>query len=160
MSTTELTRSAHRSVSRLARSFQQLMRRQMACGPVTVQQCYTLAALADGPRTMKALAAEVGLHQSTLTRVVEKLERQAFVQRQRGGEDQRSVRVVLSAAGRRLHDSLEKESLRTVSAILDRIAANDQPEVVRALELLATSLDPEGEDFRSLLSGCCEGATQ
>ena len=61
----QLIERSYRSFTRLARFFNQLMREQLFCGPVTVQQCYTLETLMDGPKTMNALAAEVALHQST-----------------------------------------------------------------------------------------------
>ncbi|MFQ5351886.1 MAG: MarR family winged helix-turn-helix transcriptional regulator [Candidatus Binatia bacterium] len=155
MARRELIERTHRSVSRLARSFQQLMREQLSCGPVTVQQCYTLAALTQGPRTMKSLAADVGLHQSTLTRVVEKLERQGLLQRERDGNDQRTVRVALTDAGREMHAKLDAGSKLLVGHLLDGVSADEQNAVVTGLELLARVLDPHGDAFRDLLSRCC-----
>ena len=157
MARRKLVEKAHRSISRLARSFQQLMREQLSCGPVTVQQCYTLAALVEGPHTMKSLAAEVGLHQSTLTRVVEKLERQELLRRERGGDDQRSVQVVLTDAGRRIHALLDAESERIVGTLLDRISKDEQAAVVKGLEVLARVVDPNSAAFRDLLCQCCSG---
>ena len=86
-----LIRRARRSLSRLARFTNRLQRTQLACGPVTVQQCHTLEALTDGPLPMNRLADEVALHQSTLTRVVEKLEAKGLVVRERPAENQRVV---------------------------------------------------------------------
>ncbi len=146
-----LTERANSAVSVLARSFQRLRREQLSCGPVTVQQCYTLSALADEPRSMKALAADVGLHQSTLTRVVEKLERQKLLRRRRNGDDQRTVQVELTDSGRRLQDKLQSESLCLVGALLDGMSKQEQDTVVKGLEVLARTLDPHGNAFRTLL---------
>jgi DNA-binding MarR family transcriptional regulator len=157
MARRELIERTHRSISRLARSFQQLMREQLSCGPVTVQQCHTLAALVGGPRTMKSLAAEVGLHQSTLTRVVEKLEHQELLRRERGGEDQRRVQVALTDAGRRTHALLDAESERIVGTLLDRVSKNEQAAVVKGLETLARVVDPNSAAFRDVLCQCCPG---
>ena len=84
-----------RSLTRLARFTNKLQRTQLACGPVTVQQCHTLEALNDGSMTMNKLADEVALHQSTLTRVVEKLEEKKLVVRKRPQDNQRVVEVTL-----------------------------------------------------------------
>ncbi len=157
MARRELIERTHRSISRLARSFQQLMREQLSCGPVTVQQCYTLAALVDAPRTMKSLAAEVGLHQSTLTRVVEKLERQELLHRDRSGDDQRSVQVALTDAGRRTHALLDAESQRIVGTLLDRVSKDEQAAVVKGLETLARIVDPNSAAFCDVLCQCCPG---
>jgi hypothetical protein len=111
------------------------MREQLFCGPVTVQQCYTLEALMDGPKSMKALAAEVALHQSTLTRVVEKLERQNLV-------------------SRTPYVFLERESMRMISDLLDLIPKDRRASIVEAMEVLASLLNPENEAFQKLLKGC------
>ena len=155
MARRELIEKTHESVSLLARSFQRLMREQLSCGPVTVQQCYTLAALVDGPRTMKTLATDVGLHQSTLTRVVEKLERQGLVRRERDADDQRTVRVALSQAGRRTHAKLDGESKRVIGALLDGVPKKERSSVVTGLEVLSRVLDPHSGAFRDLLCQCC-----
>ena len=155
MARRELIDRTHESVSRLARSFQQLMREQLSCGPVTVQQCYTLAALTGGPRTMKSLAADVGLHQSTLTRVIEKLERQELVGRERDKADQRTVWVALTGVGRETHARLDEQSKLLVGSLLDGVPADEQQAVVLGIEVLARVLDPHGEAFRNLLSNCC-----
>jgi DNA-binding MarR family transcriptional regulator len=155
MKRNEMIDSAHHSVSRLARGFQQLMREQLSCGPVTVQQCYTLAALVDGPRNMKLLAADVGLHQSTLTRVVEKLERQGLVARCRSGSDQRTVEVELTRTGRQTHRVLDEGARRIVGTLLDSVSRDERKAAVKGLEILAGVLDPHGAAFGDLLVECC-----
>lgn len=155
----QLINSAYSSVSQLSRSFSQLMRQQMSCGPITVQQCYTLEALIDGPRSMKSLAAAVGLHQSTLTRVVEKLERQGYLRRTRDVEDQRSVAVEITNAGATLHTRLHDESQRLIGLLFDRIPKNEQRSVVDGLAVLANLLEPDSGAFAELLNCCCADVT-
>ena len=53
----------------------QLLREQMTNNPTTVQQFCTLEAIENESKSMKELASEVAIHQSTLTRIVEKLEK-------------------------------------------------------------------------------------
>ena len=47
MAQKQLVKRSQQSFTRLARFINQLMREQLGCGPVTVQQCYTLEALID-----------------------------------------------------------------------------------------------------------------
>jgi DNA-binding MarR family transcriptional regulator len=160
MQNKHLVERSYRSFTRLARFFNQLMREQLFCGPVTVQQCYTLEALMDGPKTMNALAAEVALHQSTLTRVVEKLEKQDLAHRTRKPENQRTVEVRISSRGKQTYRSLKTQSSQMISALLDLIPKNRQTAVVKSMEELANLLDPQNEEFQKLLEGCRCGCSQ
>ena len=73
MKRSEQLRSLRKSFSRLERFFSLLMREQFSCCGATVQQWNCLEALLDGPKSMNALAAEVALHQSTVTRIVDEV---------------------------------------------------------------------------------------
>jgi DNA-binding MarR family transcriptional regulator len=150
----QLVDRSRQSFTRLARFINQLMREQLFCGPVTVQQCYTLEALIDGPKSMSTLAAEVALHQSTMTRIVEKLEKQHLVTRRRKQNNQRSVEVQITNPGKQVHALLEAQSAQMISELLDLIPQSRQIAVVEAMEELANLLAPENEAFRQLLKGC------
>ena len=154
MAQKQLVKRSRKSFTRLARFINQLMREQLFCGPVTVQQCYTLEALVDGPKTMNALAAEVALHQSTLTRIVEKLEKQKLVRRQRMENNQRSVEVQITETGKRTHLFLEQAGEQMISELLDMIPKDRQASIVEAMELLANLLSPQNDSFQHLLKGC------
>ena len=154
MASKQLVRRSRQSFTRLARFFNQLMREQLMCGPVTVQQCYTLEALADGPLSMKALAAEVAIHQSTLTRVVEKLEKQNLVQRTRKSDNQRSVEVRLTDAGQQTYVFLDAAGSQMIADMLDLIPKERQVAIVGAMEELANLLNPSNQAFQKLLQGC------
>ena len=154
MARNNLVQRSRQSFTRLARFINQLMREQLGCGPVTVQQCYTLEALVDGPKSMKSLAAEVAMHQSTLTRVVEKLEKQDMVRRRRPADNQRSVEVQITEAGEQTYNFLDEASSQMISQLLDLIPKNRQPVIVEAMEEFANLLDPRNEAFRKLLQTC------
>ena len=154
MAQKQLVKRSRQSFTRLARFFNQLMREQLGCGPVTVQQCYTLEALANGPLSMKELAAEVALHQSTLTRVVEKLEKQNLVQRTRKSGNQRSVEARLTDAGEQTYLFLDAAGSQMISDLLDLIPKERRVAIVDAMEELASLLNPNNEAFQKLLQGC------
>ncbi len=154
MAQKQLVKRSRQSFTRLARFFNQLMREQLGCGPVTVQQCYTLEALMDGPLSMKELAAEVALHQSTLTRVVEKLEKQNLVQRTRKPDNQRSVEVRLTDAGKQTYLFLDAAGSQMISDLLDLIPKERRVAIVDAMEELANLLTPNNDAFQKLLQGC------
>jgi len=154
MAQKQLVKRSRQSFTRLARFFNQLMREQLGCGPVTMQQCYTLEALMSGPRSMKSLAAEVALHQSTLTRVVEKLEKQDLVSRRRPADNQRQVEVQITEAGRQIYRFLDEAGSQMISDLLDHIPKKRQRIIVDAMEELAELLNPANEVFQRLLKDC------
>jgi len=154
MGSKQLVERSRLSFTRLARFINQLMREQLFCGPVTVQQCYTLEALIDGPKSMSALAAEVALHQSTLTRIVEKLEKQNLLSRRRKEDNQRAVEVQITEAGKQVHALLETQSSQMISQLLDLIPQNRRVAVVDSIEELANLLDPANAAFQNLLKVC------
>jgi DNA-binding MarR family transcriptional regulator len=154
MANEQLVKRSRQSFARLARFFNQLMREQLMCGPVTVQQCYTLEALTDGPLSMKELAGEVALHQSTLTRVVEKLEKQKLVQRTRKSDNQRSVEVRLTDTGKQTYAFLDAAGSQMISDLLDIIPKERREAIVDAMDEVANLLNPNNEAFLKLLQGC------
>lgn len=154
MAQKQLANRSRHAFTRLARFINQLMREQLGRGPVTVQQCYTLEALMDGPISMKSLAAEVALHQSTLTRVVEKLEKQNLVRRRRPADNQRRVEVQITDAGKQIFRLLDDAGSQMISDLLDHIPKNRQTAIVDAMEELAELLNPGNEAFQKLLQGC------
>ena len=148
-----LVKRSRQSFTRLVRFFNQLMREQLVCGPVTVQQCYTLEALTDGPLSMKDLAAEVAVHQSTLTRMVEKFEKQGLVRRTRKEDNQRSVEVQLTDAGQQTYIFLDAAGSHMIADLLDLIPKGRRGAIVDAMEELANLLNPNDEAFQKLLQG-------
>jgi DNA-binding MarR family transcriptional regulator len=103
---------------------------------------------------MKDLAAEVALHQSTLTRVVEKLEKQNLVRRTRKSDNQRSVEVRLTDAGKQTYELLDAAGSQMISDLLDLISPERRNAIVDAMEELADLLNPGNEEFLKLLQGC------
>ncbi len=155
MQRAEQIQSLHQSFTRLEKFFNQLMRQQFACCSITVQQWYALEALMDGPKTMNELAAEVALHQSTMTRIVEKLEKQAFVTKTRRAANQRIVEVQISESGREICIAMDKQCALMTADLLDLIPRERRTYAVDALEMFTSLLDPADEAFQQVLRNCC-----
>ncbi len=155
MQRAEQVQSLRRSFTRLEKFFNQLMRQQFACCSITVQQWYTLEALMDGPRTMNELAAQVALHQSTMTRIVEKLEKQGFATKTRKAENQRTVEVRITASGREICMAMDKQCAQMTADLLDLLPRERRTYAVDALEMFTSLLDPADEAFQQVLRNCC-----
>jgi len=69
---------------------------------ITLTQVQVLRALRDGPQTLIKLGQANGLSPTSVTRVVDRLERRGLVTRRRESEDRRLVQVYIQPAGERL----------------------------------------------------------
>jgi len=103
---------------------------------------------------MNKLADEVALHQSTLTRVVEKLEEKGFVARARPGDNQRVVNVALTDSGRALFLQIEAASTQMIAQIVALVNPAERAAVVRGLEVLCDLLDPQNSRVQKIIAGC------
>jgi len=151
----DVSKRAYQAFTQLSRRVNWLMRQQLSACPITVQQCYALESLMDGPKSMNALASDVAVHQSTLTRIVEKLEKQGFVVRTRKPDNQRMVEVQLTATGRLTYRQLYDGALQTITNLLDQVPEERQEDLVVAMETFLAVIDPEKRAFRELLQTCC-----
>lgn len=97
----------HEAVSALVRLYQFRDRDRITCFDISVTQSQALKNLYDfGPMRPQALAASLFLDKSTTSRVLEALERKAYVARQPDPDDGRAQLVRATAAGRALHERI------------------------------------------------------
>jgi DNA-binding MarR family transcriptional regulator len=95
----------------------------------------------DGPLTMGALARRVAVTEKTITGVVDRLERDALVQRARDPADRRVVQVRLAARGAALFRRIDAEIEAKLMALLGLLDAGDRQHLVGMLEKLAARLE-------------------
>ena len=155
MATVRQIESVRQSFCALLRFGIQLMRGQASCCPVTMEQYYTLEVLLDGPGSMKDVAAGVGFHQSTMTRIVEKLEAQQLVLRTRKRSNQRHMEVEITELGNEVCLSMRNECSQMMSLLLDQIPKNEQASVAKSMATLAQVLNPGNRVFQEMRQACC-----
>lgn len=109
---------------------------------MTASEINALANLADGQgRTVSQLGAAVGTRPTTLTSVLDRLERRGHITRNTRAGDRRSVLVELTQSGR-----IAADTIRHTLTDLERRALGDLPptaiagfhEVLRALTEVST----------------------
>ncbi|SEU24874.1 transcriptional regulator, MarR family [Stigmatella erecta] len=108
----------------------------------TPPQVHTLLWLGqDGALTMGELARRLGITEKTVTGVVDRLEREGHLQRERVHEDRRIVRCRLTTAGQETSEQLHRlvnEALANLLAILD---GTERKALFRIIEKLIRRLD-------------------
>ncbi len=111
---------------------------------LTAPQIHALLWLGqDGALTMGEMARRLGITEKTVTGVVDRLEREGHVQRERSPEDRRVVRCRLTALGARISRKLDKNVEQQVGRLLEQLDASDRRALFRIMEKLIASATPE-----------------
>lgn len=111
---------------------------------LTAPQIHTLLWLGeDGALTMGELARRLGITEKTVTGVVDRLEREGHVQRERCPEDRRVIYCRLTASGTRMYRKLERTVVRGMGRLLGHLGPSDRRALFRILEKLIASAEPE-----------------
>ncbi len=104
----------------------------------------------DGPLTMGELARRVGVTEKTATGLVDRLERDGHLARERDPDDRRVVRVRLTPGGAALHRRIDGDMDRGVVRLLALLDPPDRKALGRILaKLLARLAEADLEPSRS-----------
>jgi len=140
------------SIRRIVRAVDLHSRRLVEQYGLTAPQLATLRAVVrEGPLPIGSLARVVHLSQPTVSGILDRLERQQLVRRQRSETDRRSVSVSPTAEGERVlreAPSLLQDTFRRKLADLE---AWERTALLSALQRVAAMMDAEGIDAAPLL---------
>lgn len=110
---------------------------------ITIAQYRTLVVLASrGPQKLVDLAEQLAVTPPTAGRMCDRLARRGLVNRHRGHDDRRVVRISLTAAGRRIVDDATRRRRVFLARIVAAVPAGRRQEVAAALRAFA---DAAGE---------------
>ncbi|MEO5318347.1 MarR family winged helix-turn-helix transcriptional regulator [Arthrobacter sp. CC3] len=102
---------------------------------------FTLSRCPSGWLRLNELNDNVLLSQSSLSRLVERLEKRGLVERMPAPQDGRGVLLKLTDAGRELQKQIGREHVRDISALITpALTASEQRELLRLTEKLRGSL--------------------
>jgi DNA-binding MarR family transcriptional regulator len=99
----------------------QLAERRFESTSVSFIQWNALMRLCSQAGVMSAtqLSKELGYDMGALTRVVDELERRAFVRRERSRRDRRAVEIAITAAGRRQAESAKRVIVELLNKLVE-----------------------------------------
>jgi DNA-binding MarR family transcriptional regulator len=110
---------------------------------VTLPQFRALVVLATrGARNSGALAEELGVHQSTCTRLCDRLLAKGLLTRSAHPESRREVVLAITTDGRAVVDQVTRVRRREIARIVPRVPRELRPAMVQALQAFA---DAAGE---------------
>lgn len=103
---------------------------------ITLTQLQVLRALRDGPQTLGKLGQANGLSPTSVTRIVDRLERRELVSRRREAEDRRLVQVHLEPAGERLMGEIHVLRGSRIHRAVDAMTAAERRQLTASLRRL------------------------
>jgi DNA-binding MarR family transcriptional regulator len=127
------------SAARLRAATARLTRRlrQSAAGELTLTQLSALGTLqASGPIRLNDLASREGISASTISKLIDALERNAFVERSPDAGDGRASRVAITAAGTAVLEDLRRNGARLIDRALRALDTSDRAALTTALPAL------------------------
>jgi DNA-binding MarR family transcriptional regulator len=134
-------RSALLALQRATHATLQLIAAELVDLDLTASEINALANLADGQgRTVSQLGTAVGSRPTTLTSVLDRLERRGHITRGTRAGDRRSVLIELTESGRATAALIT----RTLAAIEHRALAGLPPEAVAGFHAVLDALIKEG----------------
>lgn len=111
---------------------------------LTYPQSIVLAILeADGPMPISALAEAAGSANSTISGVVDRLEKMNLVQRIRSDSDRRVIYVATTEKFQEGLQQLQNNASSQFSRTLDRLSSEEQQTILHGLQLLNQSLNQD-----------------
>lgn len=132
----------HKALTRLARVYQFRDREQVCLHGVSVTECYSLTTLVwHGPMTLKELADYLYLDKSTVSRVVDAMERKNLIQRRRHPQTRRAIQLSPSGKGRRLCATLEEEMAARQRPVLAGLAPKARATFIDLIDRLAAEVE-------------------
>jgi DNA-binding MarR family transcriptional regulator len=89
----------------------------------------------EGPVRVTTLAAAAGIGQSSMTELVQRLERQGLVIRINDPEDGRAALVTITNAGRALLDDQQRDRRAGLAELLTALPADDEVTLILAMHV-------------------------
>lgn len=100
---------------------------------IPLRQFRVCAALFEGARSMKELSVELGVSQSAITQIADRLEAAGMVTRGAVGEDRRVRNLELTPLARKLLREREEQRINRVQEILEQLSASDRAVLLESL---------------------------
>jgi DNA-binding MarR family transcriptional regulator len=128
-------------LSVMIRSFAAFERNEIFCKGITMSQCSTILGIGKhGPMTMNALSEWMSLATSTMTRIVDNLVRDGYIERTQNPQDRRVVQVSLTEEGEKLFQAILEVYHEYHRKIVENIPAEELHQVVESLTMLIEAI--------------------
>jgi len=132
----------HNSIVGLIKKYQFRDRNEVTSFGISVSQCYVLETLYfQKALTMKKLAEQMHLTISTITRIVDQLEKKKFIERKQDDKDLRIRRITLTSEGEKIFLKSWANVFESEREIFENIKPGHRKVLLSLLKDLNDSVD-------------------
>jgi MarR family transcriptional regulator, negative regulator of the multidrug operon emrRAB len=110
----------------------------------SVYRVLIILAQANAAPTMGEISTELGVPQSTATRIVDWLVAGAFVERVSDPADRRTVRIRMTAKGEQIYAAFCELNRQRIAHVLRAFSATEQAQLLKLMNRLLDSFQAEG----------------
>ena len=100
-----------------------------------------------GKLSLSELSLKIRARNSTVTGIIDRMEREGLVKRRRSAADRRVVNIVLTDAGKKLASEISVEPVQIFRRVLSELSEGDAKELSRILTLLARRVRDLAEEL-------------
>jgi DNA-binding MarR family transcriptional regulator len=125
----------------IARFFVWFERDEICCNTITVSQCLVLQELLSGQRMVSELASLAGISPSAMTRLLDVLNHNGWVERIQDKVDRRKVWVWLTPTGEKEAQRLQQLSEEGINRVMACISKYRHNEILEVLQLLRKAME-------------------
>ncbi|MCB9578023.1 MAG: MarR family transcriptional regulator [Polyangiaceae bacterium] len=100
-----------------------------------------------GKLSLSELSWKIRARNSTVTGIIDRMEREGLVKRRRSAADRRVVNIVLTDAGKKLASEISVEPVQIFRRVLSELSEGDAKELSRILTLLARRVRDLAEEL-------------
>jgi DNA-binding MarR family transcriptional regulator len=111
---------------------------------LTPQQAHLICVLLDGPLGMTELSRIMSIERSSLTSMVDRLERRSLVARSADPADRRACLIALTDDGRALAHEAHDAYTSRIEALTTDLAATHRAHVLKAINHIVAPANPKG----------------
>ncbi len=130
------------NVQKFIRLFGLLEQNVTPCGfHLSPSQVFTLQELENGALTIGELAERLFLERSTVSRLIDTLVKEGFVNRNVNEENRREVLVSLTDKGERSLEKVREQSIRYFRSILDELLEEERVQILNGFKLFTSALE-------------------
>jgi DNA-binding MarR family transcriptional regulator len=138
---TETLQALRKSFRVIEREIAVLVKNSSSCCGVSLAQCHVLLELEHaGTVSLSDLSSSMGLDRSTLSRTVDSLVNDGFVERKTFPEDRREVRIMLTQKGKKHASSINTFCDDYYSELLSNIPHSEFPAVIKVLSAVGQAI--------------------
>lgn len=135
-----------RDYLQVSQQLSQLFRRHFGKVSLTFPQALTLSVLGrEGPMPISKLAEKTGGANSTISGIMDRLERLGFARRVRSEQDRRVIYVEVTEQYQNLKEEAKTGVGEYFENILSTLSAEEREQIAHSLELFERALDRAGE---------------